>query len=73
MSSILENELRMFWQCSLDARRPQEPLSAAGAADLRDELETLAMLTDWPRLREACVRTAAVAACDVEPARMAAS
>ncbi len=58
MSNALENELRWFWKCSLDARRPPEPLSMSNAADLRDELETLAEMTDWPRLRGACRATA---------------
>ena len=72
MSNALENELRWFWKCSLDARRPPEPLSMSNAADLRDELETLAEMTDWPRLREACRQTA-VAVIVPELVRMVAS
>lgn len=62
---ISENELRLYWQCALDARRPPEPLTVSNVADLRDELEILGEMTDWPRLRDACRSTAASL---VEPA-----
>jgi hypothetical protein len=56
--NIMEAELRHFWQCSLEARRSAGVSSAMSVQDARDELEVVAEMTDWPRLREACRATA---------------
>lgn len=53
-------EARLYWHTMSDVqRRRREGADAADLADGRDELETVAEITTWPRLRALCIAAAA--------------
>ncbi|MBI2240261.1 MAG: hypothetical protein HYU59_05590 [Magnetospirillum gryphiswaldense] len=52
--SVRENTAFMYWNASVQARSPNKTYAAEGI----DDLEVIAMHTDWPRLRCAACRMA---------------
>lgn len=56
----MRNELKMLWRLSKDVsdicNTKADNLTSLALTELYEELELLADMTDWPRLRTACLR-----------------
>lgn len=53
--TLMENEALMYWRRNQEGweRFRQNPLDPE-LADIRDDIEVMAEMTDWPLMREAC-------------------
>lgn len=54
-SKTMRNELNMFWRLCFEANIAIREGVSCDLDEIRDEMETLAMMTDWPMLRARCV------------------
>lgn len=55
--ALMEKELLIFWELNQEgwAKFTADPLDAQ-IDDIREEIEVMAEVTDWPMMRENCLR-----------------
>lgn len=52
---VMRNEIIMFWRLSLESNTALRTGVFCNFYEIRDELETLGLMTDWPRLQQQCI------------------
>lgn len=53
-SKTMRNELKMFWRLCFEANIAIRTGISYDLDDIRDEIDTLALMTDWPMLKARC-------------------